>query len=114
MRNPCENAQHCNAAEYCSWGLCVPCQPGDLCLGAVCKSSNACKTGYCNDYGRCDYAGQKKLVFGPGVRGRFKNGRVGGVPEGHERGPAKVRDEAMRIVIPEDGPIATGQANVVS
>jgi hypothetical protein len=54
------------------------------------------------------------LVFGPGVRGRFKNGRVNGVPEGHERGPAKVRDEAMKIVIPEDGPIATGQASIVS
>lgn len=113
-KNPCETAQHCNASEYCSWGLCEKCKPGDLCLGSVCTSNNACKTGFCNSYGKCDYAGQKKLVFGPGVRGRWKNGRVDGIPEGHERGPAKVRDEAMRIVIPEDGPVATAQANIVS
>ncbi|KAF2624205.1 glycoside hydrolase family 5 protein [Macroventuria anomochaeta] len=109
-RNPCENAQHCDGDEYCSWGVCTPCSSADLCLGAQCKSNNACKTGFCNSHGRCDYGGQKRLVFGPGVRGRWKNGRVDGVPEGHERGPAKVRSEAMRIVIPTEGVMETGQA----
>lgn len=113
-QNPCENAGHCSANEYCSWGLCTACKDGDACLGARCKSNNSCKTGYCNDYGRCDYGGKKKLIFGPGIRGRWKNNRVNGVPEGHERGPAKVRSEAMRIVIPTEGAMETGQAKVVS
>lgn len=35
--------------------------------------------------------------------------RVPGVPKGHERGPAKVRNEAMRIKIPNvEGARATG------
>ncbi|KAF3052693.1 hypothetical protein E8E11_006672 [Didymella keratinophila] len=71
-------------------------------------------TGYCNDHGRCDYGGKKKLIFGPGIRGRWKNNRVNGVPEGHERGPAKVRSEALRVVIPTEGVMETGQAKVVS
>ena len=113
-QNPCESPLHCSSTSFCSWGLCSPCRPSDLCLGASCKSSNACKTGYCNDYGRCDYAGQKTLVFGPGVRGRWKNTRVDGVPEGHERGPARVRSEALRIVIPTEGVMETGRARAVS
>lgn len=109
-QNPCENAAHCSANEFCSWGLCTVCKQGDACLGAPCKSNNACKTGFCNDYGRCDYGGKKKLVFGPGVRGRWKNNRVDGVPEGHERGPARVRSEALRVVIPTEGVMETAQA----
>jgi hypothetical protein len=113
-QNPCENAGHCSSNEYCSWGLCTTCEDEDACLGAPCKSNNSCKTGYCNDYGRCDYGGKKKLIFGPGIRGRWKNNRVNGIPNGHERGPAKVRSEALRIVIPTEGVMETGQAKVVS
>jgi hypothetical protein len=32
-----------------------------------------------------------------------KGRRVPGVPRGHESGPARVRDEAMRVVIPDEG-----------
>nr|GFD21050.1 hypothetical protein [Tanacetum cinerariifolium] len=67
-----------------------------------------------NEHGRCDYGGKKKLIFGPGVRGRWKNSRVDGIPEGHERGPAKVRSEALRVVVPTEGVMETGQARVVS
>lgn len=109
-QNPCETPAHCSSTHYCSWGLCVRCKPTDLCLGSPCKSNAACKTGLCNEHGRCDYAGQKKLIFGPGIRGRFKNNRVDGVPRGHERGPAKVRSEALRVVIPTEGVMETGAA----
>ncbi|KAF1942034.1 hypothetical protein EJ02DRAFT_444426 [Clathrospora elynae] len=99
---PCVSAHHCDANAYCSWGLCTPCLPTDACLGAPCRSNNRCKTGYCNDYGRCDYAGQKKTITGPGAAWGTKGRRVAGVPRGHERGPAKVRDEAMRVnILPE-------------
>lgn len=37
-----------------------------------------------------------------------KGKRIPGVPRGHESGPAKVRDEAMRIVIPVEGARKTG------
>lgn len=99
--NPCESAVHCDANEFCDWGMCVACGPKDSCLGAVCKTNNKCKTGFCNSYGRCDYPGQKARVSGPGASAR-KGGRVAGVPKGQERGPAKVRDEAMRVNIPQE------------
>ncbi|KAF1829984.1 hypothetical protein BDW02DRAFT_124112 [Decorospora gaudefroyi] len=112
--NPCHSAIHCSADQYCFWGSCVTCTASDSCLGAPCRSNNKCKTGYCNDHGRCDYAGQKKKPFGPGGARGQRNTRIAGVPKGHERGPAKVRDEAMRINIPEEKvaqtgmPVATG------
>lgn len=85
----------------------MPCQPGDACLGAPCKRSAACTTGFCNRHGRCDWAGQKEVVFGPGVRGRWK-GRVDGVPQGWERGAARTRAEALRVDIKEEGVVRTG------
>jgi hypothetical protein len=46
-----------------------------------------------------------------------RNARLAGIPKGHERGPAKARDEAMRINIPGEkvqetgrGPAATATA----
>jgi hypothetical protein len=39
-----------------------------------------------------------------------KKRRVPGVPKGHERGPARVRSEAMRVVVPEETVSATGVA----
>ena len=45
-----------------------------------------------------------------------RNSRIAGVPKGHERGPARVRDETMRINIPKEkvaetgGPAATATA----
>jgi hypothetical protein len=100
--NPCESTAHCDADHYCNWGLCTKCTTKDSCLGARCKSNNKCKTGFCNNFGRCDYPGQKKIVTGPGARGKSRSNRVPGVPKGHERGPAKVRDEAMKINIPKE------------
>ena len=111
--NPCTTPTHCSASQYCSWGLCTPCSATDACLGSPCRSNNACKTGFCNDYGRCDYvAARKKKATGPGgARGKV-HGRVAGVPRGFERGPARVRSESMRVVIPEEeeGPAATATA----
>lgn len=112
--NPCESATHCDADHYCSWGLCTKCTSSDSCLGAKCRSNNKCKTGYCNDFGRCDYPGQKKIITGPGVRGRSRSGRIPGVPKGHERGPAKVRDEAMRVNIAKEEAMETGQAKATA
>jgi len=86
----------------------------DACLGAKCKSNNKCKTGFCNSFGRCDYAGQKKIIFGPGARGKSRNSRISGVPKGHERGPAKVRDEAMRVHIPKEKAQETGRVGVTA
>ncbi|OAK98049.1 hypothetical protein IQ06DRAFT_318129 [Phaeosphaeriaceae sp. SRC1lsM3a] len=112
--NPCEKAADCDADHYCNWGLCTKCSSTDFCLGAKCRSNNKCKTGFCNDFGRCDYAGQKKIVSGPGARGKSRSGRVPGIPKGHERGPAKVRDEAMRINIPKDKVQETGGASATA
>ncbi|KAF2847684.1 glycoside hydrolase family 5 protein [Plenodomus tracheiphilus IPT5] len=106
--NPCESAEHCDAESHCSWGLCTRCLSTDSCLGAVCRSNAKCKTGFCNEHGRCDYAGQKKIIAGPGGARMSKNKRIAGVPKGHERGPAKVRNEAMRINIPKDQVRETG------
>jgi hypothetical protein len=64
--NPCTNAAHCDANEFCDWGLCKLCTEG--CLGMVCKSNNKCKTGFCNAFGRCDYPSKPKIVSGPGAR----------------------------------------------
>ena len=105
---PCFSANHCSANEYCDWGACKTCSDTDACLGAPCRSNAKCKTGYCNDHGRCDYAGQKKRVFGPGANAGRRSSRVPGVPVGQEFGAAKVRDEAMRVVIPEEGAKETG------
>ncbi|KAF7570253.1 hypothetical protein PtrM4_102550 [Pyrenophora tritici-repentis] len=105
---PCFLAAHCSANEYCDWGACKTCGDTDACLGAPCRSNAKCKTGYCNDHGRCDYPGQKKRVFGPGANAGRRSSRVPGVPVGHEFGAAKVRNEAMRVVIPEEGAKETG------
>ncbi|KAH8708601.1 hypothetical protein GQ44DRAFT_743044 [Phaeosphaeriaceae sp. PMI808] len=105
---------HCDADHYCNWGLCTKCTSRDACLGAKCRSNKKCKTGFCNEFGRCDYPGQKKIVSGPGVRGKGKNKRIPGVPKGHERGPAKVRDEAMRINIPKEKVMETGHVRATA
>ncbi|KAL1792293.1 hypothetical protein ACET3X_008800 [Alternaria dauci] len=109
--SPCTSPHHCSANEYCSWGTCVPCLSTDTCLGSPCRSNAACKTGFCNDYGRCDYvpdAAKKKKGSGPGGARGKRNTRIPGVPRGHERGPARVRDEAMRIEIPGEKVVETG------
>ncbi|KAH5402927.1 hypothetical protein HBI23_191110 [Parastagonospora nodorum] len=112
--NPCEKASHCDVDSYCNWGVCTRCTSGDSCLGAKCRSNNKCKTGFCNNFGRCDYAGQKKIISGPGARGKSRNSRVPGVPKGHERGPAKVRDEAMRVNIPGEKAEETARATATA
>lgn len=61
---PCERASDCDADEQCDWGLCKPCTQG--CFGMECGSSRHCKTGFCNQYGYCDYppkAEKKKNTF---------------------------------------------------
>ena len=105
---PCHSSTHCSANEYCDWGACTPCLSTDACLGAPCRSNAKCKTGYCNDHGRCDYPGQKKRIFGPGANAGRRSSRVPGMPVGHEYGGARVRNEAMRVVIPEEGAAETG------
>ncbi|KAL5113440.1 hypothetical protein ACEQ8H_008684 [Pleosporales sp. CAS-2024a] len=105
---PCEKATHCNADEFCDWGTCAKCSASDKCLGAKCATHNQCKTGFCNGHGRCDYAGQKKIISGPGAP-RGKSQRLPGVPKGHERGPAKVRSEAMRVRVPTEKVRETGR-----
>ncbi|KAJ4297516.1 hypothetical protein N0V90_005408 [Kalmusia sp. IMI 367209] len=115
--NPCNNAQHCDANQYCDWGLCKRCTEG--CLGMKCRSNNKCKTGVCNVHGRCDYPGKKKILAGPGAsargttRDRKGPGYNNNAPRG-ERGPNKVRDEAMRINIPKEEVVATAAATVES
>lgn len=107
--SPCHSPTHCSADEYCSWGSCVPCRSTDACLGSPCRSNNVCKTGFCNDHGRCDdVPAEKKKSSGPGGARGNRNTRIAGVPKGHERGPAKVRDEAMRINIPDEKVVETG------
>jgi hypothetical protein len=98
--NPCANAAHCDANQYCDWGLCKLCTEG--CLGMVCRSNNKCKTGFCNEFGRCDYPGKRKILAGPGAHaGGRARANVRG-PKDSMRGPNKVRDEAMRINIPKE------------
>ncbi|KAF2708456.1 glycoside hydrolase family 5 protein [Pleomassaria siparia CBS 279.74] len=107
--NPCDNAAHCSADEFCSWGRCHTCSPTDNCLGAKCKSNNKCKTGFCNAHGRCDYPGKPKIITGPGPRAGGRRGpgyNVG--PKRQEGGPNRVRSEAMRVNIPTQGVRATG------
>lgn len=41
------------------------------------------------------------------MQGQGRGGRVDGVPRGFERGPARVRSEAMRIDIAEEKAWAT-------
>ncbi|KAF2272908.1 uncharacterized protein EI97DRAFT_470014 [Westerdykella ornata] len=109
LGNPCQNAAHCDANEFCDWGFCKVCTEG--CLGMKCKGNNKCKTGFCNSYGRCDYPGQKKRAHGPGARARGRSGPrgPGAGPKG-QSGPNKVRSEAMRINTPNETPVATGAA----
>ncbi|EUC30483.1 glycoside hydrolase family 5 protein [Bipolaris zeicola 26-R-13] len=108
---PCTSPSHCSADEYCNWGSCAACTSADACLGSSCRSNNKCKTGYCNDHGRCDYSSARiKKNLGPGGAKMGKGKRIPGVPRGHESGPARVRDEAMRIVIPEEGVMNTAAA----
>ncbi|CAN9203758.1 unnamed protein product [Alternaria alternata] len=100
----------CDAADSCS--------PDLLCKNSVCQPYSETQPGYCNDYGRCDYVpdASKKKSSGPGGARGKRNSRIAGVPKGHERGPARVRDEAMRINIPKEkvaetgGPAATATA----
>lgn len=104
--NPCNNAMDCEANQYCDWGLCKMCTEG--CLGMRCRSNNKCKTGFCNEYGRCDYPGQPKIIAGHGASARKASARNNLGPKGAQRGPNKVRDEAMRINIPKEEAKATG------
>ncbi|KAF2745929.1 glycoside hydrolase family 5 protein [Sporormia fimetaria CBS 119925] len=109
--NPCTNAAHCDANEFCDWGTCKACTASDGgCLGTPCRSNNKCKTGFCNTYGYCDYPGLKKHVIGPGARAKARSGPMGpGTgPKGQRGGPNKVVDQAVRIRIPEEGVEATG------
>jgi hypothetical protein len=106
--NPCASSTHCSADQYCDWGLCKQCTSSDHCLGAKCKSNNKCKTGFCNTYGRCDYPGQKKIFTGPG--GTQQRSRDRARMQGVERGPAKVRDNVVRVNIPGEKVEQTGQA----
>ena len=53
-------------------------------------------------------------MSGPGARGKSRNQRVPGVPKGHERGPARVRDEAMRVQIPGEKVVETGEAKATA
>jgi hypothetical protein len=76
----------------------------------TCKTNNKCKTGFCNEYGRCDYPGQKKIRSGPGAHAGLRKGpgwNLNG-PKNGERGPNKVRDQAMKINIPKEQVEATG------
>ena len=110
--NPCTNASHCSADEFCSWGLCTTCGPDDVCLGAKCKSNNKCKTGFCNTHGRCDYPAKPKLSA-KGARDTWRNRKGPGWnagPRNMEKGPNRVRDEAMMINIPKESIVATGEA----
>ncbi|KAF2635017.1 hypothetical protein P280DRAFT_462399 [Massarina eburnea CBS 473.64] len=114
--NPCANSSHCSANEFCSWGLCTACGPEDACLGAKCKSNNKCKTGFCNTHGRCDYPVKSKLVGNNG-RATWRSRKGAGWnagPKNQEKGPNKVRDEAMRINIPKEKVVATGQAQAMA
>lgn len=109
--NPCHNAQHCDANEFCDWGFCKVCTEG--CLGMKCKSNNKCKTGFCNSYGRCDYPGLKVPRGGPGARGvsgrRSPVGPGSGPKDAQQVGGAnKVRSEALKINIPKETVEATG------
>ncbi|KAF2659414.1 glycoside hydrolase family 5 protein [Lophiostoma macrostomum CBS 122681] len=108
--NPCQSAAHCDANEYCDWGLCKACKDGDACLGAKCKGNNKCKTGFCNIHGRCDYPAKPKKISGSNVRngGRKGPGWNAG-PKGQASGPNKVRNEPMKVNIPKDKVQATGQ-----
>ncbi|RYN45375.1 hypothetical protein AA0114_g9106 [Alternaria tenuissima] len=123
----CDAADSCSPDLLCKNSVCQPyseTQPGKVgerCNSkAVCQSHLRCdeKQGYCNDYGRCDYVpdASKKKSSGPGGARGKRNSRIAGVPKGHERGPARVRDEAMRINIPKEkvaetgGPAATATA----
>lgn len=110
--NPCVSTIHCDANHYCNWGVCTPCTSKDSCLGAKCKSNNKCKTGLCNSFGKCDYPGQKKILTGPGAWRKKGNQGIPGVPKGQERGPAKVRDEAMRVNIPGEKVAETGRVTM--
>jgi hypothetical protein len=83
---------HCDANEYCDWGLCKVCKEGDACLGAKCKGNNKCKTGFCNTYGRCDYPAKPKMITGPSVR---DGGRKG---PGWNAGPKKQESGKLREV----------------
>ncbi|KAF2016934.1 glycoside hydrolase family 5 protein [Aaosphaeria arxii CBS 175.79] len=106
--NPCANAMHCDANEFCDWGLCKPCKEG--CLGMKCKSSNKCKTGYCNMYGRCDYPGKKKKIHGPGAwAGKTRPEPKGkGLGQQGKGGANKVWDVPMKVNIPKESVKATG------
>ncbi|KAF2866093.1 hypothetical protein BDV95DRAFT_553223 [Massariosphaeria phaeospora] len=111
--SPCEKPTHCSADESCAWGLCTPCREGEggACLGAPCKANNKCATGFCNEFARCDYAGQKRVVGGPGVRPGWKRGPDGGARKGGpvgERGAYRVRDQAVRISVKGEEVRSTG------
>ncbi|ORY11658.1 hypothetical protein BCR34DRAFT_587818 [Clohesyomyces aquaticus] len=109
--NPCHRPADCSADEFCSWGLCKPCSESEGgCLGMKCKNNNKCKTGFCNSYGKCDYPSKVKRPSGPGANARRRSpGQMEfRGPKDQAQGPARVRSEAMRVVIPEEGVKATG------
>ncbi|KAF2732041.1 hypothetical protein EJ04DRAFT_536272 [Polyplosphaeria fusca] len=109
--NPCTQASHCDADAYCDWGRCKPCNAAEGgCLGMKCRSNNRCKTGFCNEFGRCDYPGKPKKLRGPGASAGRKGPGWNAGPKGQGSGPNKVRSEAMRVNIPKEGPTATGKA----
>ncbi|KAF2199608.1 hypothetical protein GQ43DRAFT_419909 [Delitschia confertaspora ATCC 74209] len=101
--NPCLSAQHCDADEYCDWGVCKTCTSG--CLGMSCKSSSKCKTGYCNVFGKCDYPKKPKRPMRPeDYTGRRGPGSRGGL----KQGPSRPMDNVVRVNIPKEGVIETG------
>ncbi|KAF2190576.1 glycoside hydrolase family 5 protein, partial [Zopfia rhizophila CBS 207.26] len=104
-QNPCQRPADCDADQFCDWGICKKCTVG--CLGMKCKSNAACKTGFCNSHGRCDYPGKAKKVIGPGAYAGRRGPTWNRGPKEAQRGPAKVRDEAMRVNIPKEEVKAT-------
>ncbi|PVI07246.1 glycoside hydrolase family 5 protein [Periconia macrospinosa] len=102
--NPCTNPTHCSASEYCSWGLCVPCSSSpdtpSGCLGTPCRSSNKCKTGFCNAHGRCDYPNKPRKLGNKNNFDTWRSRKGAGwnaAPKGQERGPNKVWDVPVRV-----------------
>lgn len=108
--DPCLKAADCDANQQCDWGVCKPCTSG--CLGMSCKSSKACVTGYCNNHGKCDYPLKPKKP----MRAEDYVGRRGpgwNVPR-QPRGPTKPRDNVVRVNIPKEGVVRTGDPGVVA
>ncbi|CAN9390591.1 unnamed protein product [Alternaria alternata] len=93
------------------------------CLGHLCDAADSCSPDLlCKNSPTNTAPGAPASPVYPQTRvsaprvGATMNSRIAGVPKGHERGPARVRDEAMRINIPKEkvaetgGPAATATA----